>query len=68
MVPGKSQDPVQYIDGRDVASFMIRLIENRTAGIFNAVGPASPTVLLFMEHMRLLALQFHLYRSTIMNF
>ena len=28
MVPGKSLDPVQYIDVRDVASWMIRLIEN----------------------------------------
>ena len=42
MVPGKSDDPVQYIDVRDVAQWMIRLIENRTTGTFNAVGPASP--------------------------
>lgn len=40
MVPGKSDDPVQYIDVRDVASWMIRLIENKSAGTFNAVGPA----------------------------
>ena len=43
MVPGQSQDPVQYIDVRDVAAWMIRLIESRTTGTFNAVGPASPT-------------------------
>ncbi len=43
LVPGKSQDPVQYIDVRDVAGWMIRLIENKTAGVINAVGPASPT-------------------------
>lgn len=43
MVPGKMEDPVQYIDVRDVAQWMIRLIENRTTGTFNAVGPASPT-------------------------
>ena len=43
LVPGKSDDPVQYIDVRDVAGFMIRLIEKRKAGIFNAVGPASTT-------------------------
>jgi len=41
LVPGKGDDPVQYIDVRDVAEFMIRLVENRTAGAFNAVGPAS---------------------------
>ncbi len=43
MVPGNPHDPVQYIDVRDVAEFMIRLVENRTGGTFNAVGPASPT-------------------------
>lgn len=40
LVPGKTGDPVQYIDVRDVADWMIRLIEAKTAGVFNAVGPA----------------------------
>ena len=43
MVPGKADDPVQYIDVRDVAEFMIRLIEQRAGGTYNAVGPASAT-------------------------
>lgn len=43
LVPGKADDPVQYIDARDVAGFMIRLAENKKAGVYNAVGPASPT-------------------------
>jgi 2'-hydroxyisoflavone reductase len=43
MVPGKADDPVQYIDVRDVAHWMIRLAENRKTGIYNAVGPASAT-------------------------
>ena len=43
MIPGMPDDPVQYIDVRDVAEFMIRLIENQNAGTFNAVGPASAT-------------------------
>ncbi len=43
MVPGRGHDPVQYIDVRDVAGWMIRLIENRTTGTFNAVGPPSKT-------------------------
>lgn len=43
MVPGKPSDPVQYIDVRDVACWMIRLIEQRAAGTYNAVGPASAT-------------------------
>jgi len=43
LVPGRSDDPVQYLDIRDLAGWMIRLLENRTAGTFNAAGPASPT-------------------------
>lgn len=41
LVPGKGHDRVQYIDVRDLTEFMIRLIENRTAGTFNVAGPAS---------------------------
>lgn len=43
LVPGKKEDPVQYIDVRDVAEWMIRLLETGTAGTFNAVGPSSKT-------------------------
>jgi nucleoside-diphosphate-sugar epimerase len=43
LVPGRCHDPVQYIDVRDVAGWMIRLLETQAAGTFNAVGPASPT-------------------------
>ena len=42
MVPGKADDLVQFIDARDVAGFMIRLVENRNVGSFNVAGPASP--------------------------
>jgi len=49
MVPGPG-DPVQYIDVRDVAEFMIRLAEEKKAGTFNAVGPcAKQTMLEFAE-------------------
>lgn len=43
LVPGHAADPVQYVDVRDVAGFMIRLIEDADAGTYNAVGPASAT-------------------------
>lgn len=39
MIPGKADDPVQYIDVRDVSEWMIRLIEEKKVGTFNAVGP-----------------------------
>jgi len=42
MVPGKVDDLVQFIDARDVAAFMVRLVEERSVGAFNVAGPASP--------------------------
>ena len=36
---GMADDPVQYIDIRDSAEWMIRLAEEKQAGTFNAVGP-----------------------------
>ncbi len=39
LVPGDGHDPVQIIDGRDLAEWMIRLAEQRTIGTFNACGP-----------------------------
>lgn len=43
LVPGKADDPVQWIDVRDVAEWMIRLVEQEAAGTYDAVGPASET-------------------------
>lgn len=42
LVPGRADDPVQYIDVRDLCEWMIRLAERRTAGTYNVAGPASP--------------------------
>lgn len=39
LVPGDGSDPMQIIDGRDLAEWMIRLAEAGTLGTFNAVGP-----------------------------
>lgn len=40
LVPGRRHDPVQYIDVRDLTSWMMDLVDNGTGGTFNAVGPA----------------------------
>lgn len=40
IVPGRVDDPVQYIDVRDVAEWMIRLAESGTSGAFNAARPS----------------------------
>ena len=42
MAPGSPLDPVQFIDGRDLAEWTVRLVENRAFGTFNAIGPAAP--------------------------
>lgn len=43
LVPGKTDDPVQYIDVRDVAEWCIRLAEEARSGTYNAVGPKDKT-------------------------
>jgi 2'-hydroxyisoflavone reductase len=42
LAPGDPSDPVQVIDVRDFTEWTIRLAENGTAGVFNAVGPRTP--------------------------
>src|SRR6058998_3289962 len=40
LAPGDPNDPVQFIDARDLAEWTIRMAENRETGIYNATGPA----------------------------
>jgi 2'-hydroxyisoflavone reductase len=39
VAPDKPGDRVQFIDARDLAAFVLRLVERRTVGIFNATSP-----------------------------
>jgi len=39
LMPGDGSDHVQIIDVRDLIEFCVTLVENRTFGVFNAVGP-----------------------------
>ncbi|WP_420595168.1 NAD-dependent epimerase/dehydratase family protein [Deinococcus sp.] len=38
LAPGDGQDYIQVIDARDLAAFVVHLLEDNTGGIFNAVG------------------------------
>ncbi len=42
MAPGNPTHHVQIIDVRDLASWMVRMGEDNTSGVYNATGPASP--------------------------
>lgn len=42
LAPGDPADPIQVIDARDQATWIIRLLENQTAGVFHAVSPPPP--------------------------
>jgi 2'-hydroxyisoflavone reductase len=39
LAPGTPRDPVQIIDVRDLSAWMMKLVEARTTGYFNAVSP-----------------------------
>jgi 2'-hydroxyisoflavone reductase len=40
LAPGDGKDPMQFVDARDLAAWIILLIEQRGMGLFNATGPA----------------------------
>jgi 2'-hydroxyisoflavone reductase len=42
LAPGHKTDRVQFIDVRDLAAFMLTLVETKASGLFNAVGPRAP--------------------------
>jgi 2'-hydroxyisoflavone reductase len=39
LLPGAPEDPVQYIDVRDLTAFMLDLIERGASGTYNIAGP-----------------------------
>ncbi|MFL5357505.1 NAD-dependent epimerase/dehydratase family protein [Archangium sp.] len=42
LAPGSPEDPLQIIDVRDLAEWLVLLVERNTTGTFNAVGPEKP--------------------------
>ncbi|CAN5742083.1 NAD-dependent epimerase/dehydratase family protein [soil metagenome] len=42
LAPGSPDDPLQWIDVRDLAEWLVKLAEDSTHGTFNALGPAQP--------------------------
>ncbi len=40
LVPGAPEDPIQIIDVRDLAEWIVHCIEQNVTGVYNATGPA----------------------------
>lgn len=45
LAPGPSSRPLQFIDARDLAQWMIACAEQQIGGVFNAVSPAAHTTM-----------------------
>jgi 2'-hydroxyisoflavone reductase len=50
LAPGRRDDPVAFIDVRDLAEFMVKVLEEERSGTYNVVGPrAGMTARAFYE-------------------
>jgi 2'-hydroxyisoflavone reductase len=43
--PGDGTTPTQWIDGRDLGAWIVKVVEAKTVGVYNAFGPASRTTM-----------------------
>lgn len=39
LAPGSGDDPIQIVDVRDLAAWLVRVVEEELTGVFNATGP-----------------------------
>lgn len=42
LAPGRPERVIQFIDVRDIADWIINMVERRQGGIYNAIGPTPP--------------------------
>ena len=42
LAPGKPERKIQFIDARDLADWVVKMVEAKATGIYNAVGPQEP--------------------------
>jgi 2'-hydroxyisoflavone reductase len=42
LAPGRPDRPVQFLDARDLAEWVLRMARARSTGVFNTVGPQRP--------------------------
>ncbi len=61
IAPGSGEDPLQFIDVKDVGAFVAHAVDNKLTGTFNCLGP-TPSALLWRDFLALL--QEHFQSST----
>ena len=42
LVPGRPEDPVPLVDARDLAAWVVHIVEAGVTGIYNVAGPLDP--------------------------
>src|SRR5262249_10329396 len=42
LAPGRPDRPIQLVDARDLADWIVRMAEARTTGVYNSTGPDAP--------------------------
>jgi 2'-hydroxyisoflavone reductase len=53
LAPGHRDDPSQLVDVRDLAAFMVKLLEDGRGGTFNVAGPKEPlTISAFLDEAK----------------
>jgi 2'-hydroxyisoflavone reductase len=45
LAPGRPEHAIQFIDARDLAAWIVRMVEAGQTGVYNATGPATPYTL-----------------------
>jgi 2'-hydroxyisoflavone reductase len=45
IVPGDPDQPIQLIDARDLAAWVVQMVERRACGTYNVTGPDRPLTL-----------------------
>src|SRR5919204_586040 len=45
LAPGRPDRPIQFVDARDVAEWMLRMADEQRGGVFNATGPEPPVTM-----------------------
>jgi len=51
LAPGDGRAQIQLIDARDLAAWIVRVIEQRTTGVFDALGPGPELPAMTMKQM-----------------